>query len=93
MAWVLHRTVDRTTPRQLARWAEEAAAFTRDVLGWPGRAIRHRALLASMAGMSDAELSDIGLSRVDLGDASALPCGEDPTALFQARRRERHGHR
>ena len=47
-------------------------------LGWPGRVAEARRTLAQLAQMSDRELSDIGLLRSDLADASALPRDEDP---------------
>jgi uncharacterized protein YjiS (DUF1127 family) len=48
------------------------------VLGWPGRVAEARRTLNQLAQMSDRELSDIGLLRSDLVDASALPRDEDP---------------
>jgi hypothetical protein len=36
--------------------------------------------------MSDYELRDIGLTRQDVIDVSALPLDEDPTALLARRR-------
>ena len=47
-------------------------------LGWPARVVEARRTLAQLAQMSDRELSDIGLLRSDLADASALPRDEDP---------------
>ena len=47
-------------------------------LGWPARVGEARRTLAQLAQMSDRELSDIGLLRSDLADASALPRDEDP---------------
>jgi uncharacterized protein YjiS (DUF1127 family) len=47
-------------------------------LGWPGRVVEARRTLTQLAQMSDRELSDIGLLRSDLADASALPRDEDP---------------
>jgi uncharacterized protein YjiS (DUF1127 family) len=47
-------------------------------LGWPARVVEARRTLTQLAQMSDRELSDIGLLRSDLADASALPRDADP---------------
>jgi len=39
-----------------------------------------------LARMADYELRDIGLTRQDVVDVSALPLDEDPTALLARRR-------
>ena len=44
--------------------------------------------MSQLARMSDYELRDIGLTRQDVVDVSALPLDEDPTALL-ARRQSR----
>jgi uncharacterized protein YjiS (DUF1127 family) len=54
------------------------STMIRRALGWPGRVVEARRTLAQLAQMSDRELSDIGLLRSDLADASALPRDEDP---------------
>jgi uncharacterized protein YjiS (DUF1127 family) len=46
---------------------------------WPGRVIAARRTLSQLAGLSDYELRDIGLSRQDLVDFTAQPLDEDPT--------------
>jgi uncharacterized protein YjiS (DUF1127 family) len=53
-------------------------AMIRRALTWPARVAEARRTLAQLAQMSDRELSDIGLLRSDLADASALPRDEDP---------------
>ncbi len=54
------------------------AALTRALL-WPARVVMARRTLAQLAGLSEYELRDIGLSRQDLVDLSARPLDEDPT--------------
>jgi uncharacterized protein YjiS (DUF1127 family) len=46
---------------------------------WPARVMAARRTLAQLAGLSDYELRDIGLSRQDLVDFTARPLDEDPT--------------
>ena len=53
-------------------------ALTR-LLFWPLRVVKARAELAKLAALSDHELRDVGLSRQDLRDATALALDEDPT--------------
>ena len=47
-------------------------------LPWPAGVAEARRTLTQLSQMSDRELSDIGLLRSDLADASALPRDEDP---------------
>ena len=56
------------------------------LLLWPARVAQARRDLAMLGSMSDHELSDIGLSRQDLRNATALPPDADPTAAFGALR-------
>jgi hypothetical protein len=46
--------------------------------------------MSQLARMSDYELRDIGLTRQDVVDVSALPLDEDPTALLARRRAAAH---
>jgi uncharacterized protein YjiS (DUF1127 family) len=46
---------------------------------WPARVVAARRTLAQLAGLSEYELRDIGLSRQDLVDFTARPLDEDPT--------------
>ena len=55
------------------------------VLLWPFRALENRRLLDGMGELSDYELRDIGLTRQDLRDATALPANRDPGQFFAAR--------
>jgi uncharacterized protein YjiS (DUF1127 family) len=54
------------------------AAIIRALL-WPARVMAARRTLAQLAGLSEYELRDIGLSRQDLVDLTARPLDEDPT--------------
>ena len=54
------------------------STMIRRALTWPARVAEARRTLTQLSQMSDRELSDIGLLRSDLADASALPRGEDP---------------
>jgi len=59
------------------------------VLAWPFRVAEHRRTLADLAAMDDHGLRDIGLTRQDLRDVTALPLGADPTGLLAVRADER----
>jgi uncharacterized protein YjiS (DUF1127 family) len=62
-----------------------ATALTR-ALAWPARVGAARRTMHELARMSEYELRDIGLTRQDLSDASALPLDADPSALLVRRR-------
>jgi uncharacterized protein YjiS (DUF1127 family) len=55
-----------------------ASGIVRAVL-WPSRVVEARRTLSQLAGLSEYELRDIGLSRQDLVDFTARPLDEDPT--------------
>ena len=62
------------------------------VLGWPIRVHRARETMHALCRLDDHELRDIGLTRLDLQAASALPLDADPSALLRGtveRRRRR----
>ena len=65
--------------------SDAAWALTR-AFSWPARVGAARAAMRQLAHMSDYELRDIGLTRQDVVDVSALPLDEDPTALLARRR-------
>jgi uncharacterized protein YjiS (DUF1127 family) len=46
------------------------------------RALKHRREIYRLGAMTDAELSDIGLTRTDLHVAFRSPLGVDPTACL-----------
>ena len=56
------------------------------VLTWPARVGAARRTMSQLAQMSDFELRDIGLTRSDINDATALPLGDDPSGLLVRRR-------
>ena len=74
----------------LARQASRgAAAAIKRALSWPARVGAARRTMRELARMSEYELRDIGLSRQDLFDATALPLDADPSALLARRRAAR----
>jgi uncharacterized protein YjiS (DUF1127 family) len=56
------------------------------VLTWPARVSAARRTMFELTQMSDLELRDIGLTRSDINDATALPMGDDPSSLLVRRR-------
>jgi uncharacterized protein YjiS (DUF1127 family) len=64
------------------------AAMMRALL-WPARVVTARRTLTQLAGLSEYELRDIGLSRQDLVDFTARPLDEDPTPHLARSRSER----
>jgi uncharacterized protein YjiS (DUF1127 family) len=72
-------------------WRRAAAAAIW-ILGWPARYAVARRNLAVLAAMSERQLQDIGLSRADISNVTALPRDEDPTALLADLVGERRAH-
>jgi uncharacterized protein YjiS (DUF1127 family) len=62
-----------------------AEAFWR-ILTWPARVSAARRTMSDLSRMSEYELRDIGLTRSDLNDATALPLDADPSGLLVRRR-------
>ena len=58
-------------------------------VGGIGRAMERRRTLTELAGLDDHMLSDIGLTRSDLRDATSGPLLSDPTRLLALRASER----
>jgi uncharacterized protein YjiS (DUF1127 family) len=56
------------------------------VLTWPARVSEARRTMSDLARMSEYELRDIGLTRSDVNDATALPLDTDPSGLLVKRR-------
>ena len=56
---------------------------------WPARVVAARRTLSQLAGLSEHELSDIGLTRQDLVDFTARPLDEDPTPHLSRARASR----
>ena len=63
-----------------------ATALLVRVFSWPARVYTARRTMRELAQLSDYELRDIGLTRQDLADSTALPLDADPSALFVRRR-------
>lgn len=59
---------------------------------WPVRAVKARQHLMQLGALNERELQDIGLTRQDLRNASALATDADPTE-FLARVVEDRSHR
>ena len=55
--------------------------------------VKHRRDAATLAGLDDRMLSDIGLTRGDLRDAYSEPVWSDPTAVLVNRAHERRVNR
>ena len=66
-----------------------AASALGRAFSWPARVIAARQTMSQLGGMSDYELRDIGLTRQDLFDATALPLDADPSPLLARRRAAR----
>ena len=66
-------------------------AYAMRVLLWPSRVLAARRTMSQLAGLSEYELRDIGLSRQDLVDVTARPLDEDPTRHLAQSRAARAG--
>jgi uncharacterized protein YjiS (DUF1127 family) len=66
--------------------ASHAADALWRVLSWPARVSAARRTMSELSRMSEYELRDIGLTRSDLNDATALPLDADPSGLLVRRR-------
>ncbi len=66
-----------------------AATLLRRLAGWPFRVAAARRAMRDLADMSARELADIGLSRQDLRDVSALALDDYPTRILVMRVAER----
>jgi uncharacterized protein YjiS (DUF1127 family) len=64
-------------------------AAVRRALKWPAHVLEARRTLAQLARMSDRELIDIGLTRQDLCDCTALPLDDDPSEKLARERAHR----
>ena len=56
------------------------------IVALPARVSAARRTMSELARMSEYELRDIGLTRSDLNDATALPLDADPSGLLVRRR-------
>ena len=69
---------------------EHFAAGVKHILLWPARVLAARRELEMLAGMSEYELKDIGLTSADVADVTALPADVSPTDFLAGRVEERH---
>lgn len=67
------------------RATRACTALLRRAAGWPLRAYRARQMMLELGRLGDHELRDIGLTRLDLQAASALPLDADPSTLLRRR--------
>jgi len=84
---------DTQTPSHFAATVNAVSGFAlarmRDLL----QVLKNRRDAASLAGLDDRMLSDIGLTRGDLRDAYSEPVWRDPTAVLVSRVHERRINR
>lgn len=73
----------------VAQHAEQAIAAVAHALAWPARVMAAKRAMHRLASLDDRELSDLGLCRQDIVDATALSLGSDPTAHLAGVVRER----
>ena len=66
--------------------ASHAANALWRIVSWPARVGAARRTMSELARMSEYELRDIGLTRSDVNDATALPLDADPSGLLVRRR-------
>jgi uncharacterized protein YjiS (DUF1127 family) len=66
--------------------ASRAAKALWGALTWPARVSAARRTMSELGRMSDYELRDIGLTRSDINDVTALPLDADPSGLLVRRR-------
>jgi uncharacterized protein YjiS (DUF1127 family) len=62
----------------------------KSALLWPLRVLEAGRELEMLASLSEHELKDIGLTRSDLGDVTALPADASPTDFLATRVEERY---
>ncbi|UDL95135.1 DUF1127 domain-containing protein [Lichenihabitans sp. PAMC28606] len=66
---------------------------TSTLISWPRRAYESRRLSWTLAQMSEHDLSDIGLSRQDVVDTSAMPLGSNVGEFLAERATSRRADR
>ena len=81
-----------TTRRRHGAMREGWTAL-RHALGWPARVCRARQTMLQLGSLNDHELRDIGLSRQDLNDATALAFDADPSLTLTLRSEQRRRRR
>lgn len=68
-------------------------ALSSRILLWPVRFYRARQEFAVLAALSDHDLKDIGLTRTDIANVTALPRDVDPTTVLASVVAERRVHK
>ena len=77
-------------------WARCGHALARALLralAWPLRVYEARRIMLQLGSLGDHELRDMGLTRLDLQDASALAFDADPSLALRRRVEERRRRR
>ena len=87
-------TIVSAQPQRRERPQSSAAiqwpiSFVRSFVAWLGRVATAHRELELLARLSEYELKDIGLTRSDIGDVTALPIDASPTDFLAARVEER----
>ncbi len=80
-------------PRTLRGWSTPFSGSWRIARVTVLQTLKNRRDAASLAGLDDRMLADIGLTRGDLRDAISEPVWRDPTAILVSRAHERRINR
>ncbi len=83
----------KSQPALLSQGLRVVAGIVVDRIRQFARAAKHRHDAATLAGLDDRMLADIGLTRGDLRDAFSEPPWRDPTAVLVDRAGERRAYR
>lgn len=84
---------DTQTPSHFAAAVNAVYGFAVARTRWVLQTLKHRRDAASLAGLDDRMLADIGLTRGDVRDAFSEPVWRDPTAILVSRAHERRINR
>jgi len=84
---------DTQTPSHFAAAVNAVYGFAADRARQVLQFVKNRRDAATLAGLDDRMLSDIGLTRGDLRDAYSEPVWRDPTAILVSRAQERRVNR
>jgi uncharacterized protein YjiS (DUF1127 family) len=76
----------RSQSRAAIEWP---LSFVRSLVAWLSRVAAASREFEQLARLSEYELKDIGLTRSDIGDVTALPVDASPTEFLAARVKER----